>query len=252
MGMRLSQVDSEGLLDHVFAALARGRGGWIVTANLDFLRRHARDREARALYADADITVADGTPLVWAARVQGDALPERVAGSSLIWSLAARAAAEGRSIYFLGGEGTANADAVAVLRRRWPALRVAGRSNPIVSSPPTEAQLASLRDEVTQARPDLLLVAMGSPKQEQIIRALLPALPGCWMLGVGISFSFVAGSVRRAPRWMQRAGLEWVWRLGQEPRRLARRYLIDGLPFAIELFARAFLKRLGHQRRRTA
>ena len=102
--------------------------------------------------------------------------------------------------------------------------------------------------EVTRALPDLLLVGMGSPKQEQVTRALRPHLPACWMMGVGISFSLVAGKLRRAPPWMQQAGLEWVWRLAQEPRRLARRYLVDDLPFSIELFGRAFLKRVGERR----
>src|SRR5262249_12670154 len=95
-------------------------------------------------------------------------------------------------------------------------------------------------------------VGMGSPKQEQIIQALRQDLPHAWMVGVGISFSFVAGTVRRAPEWMQRSGLEWIWRLGQEPRRLARRYLVHDLPFSVELFARAFAKRLTRKRTYTS
>ncbi len=244
MGMPIACVDSSGLLDHMFEGVARAEGGWLVTANLDFLRRHVRDPEARALYAEADVVVADGMPLVWAARVQGDHLPERIAGSSLAWLIAERAAREGRSIYFLGGEPSINDKAIAVLRARWPALSIAGTSSPIVSSPPSPEQVASLREEVARTQPDFLFVGMGSPKQEHVIRALRPTLPRSWMVGVGVSFSFIAGVVSRAPVWMQRAGLEWVWRLAQEPRRLARRYLVDDLPFAASLFANVFLKRL--------
>ena len=250
--MPLACTDTAGVLDHMFQALARGEGGWLVTANLDFLRRHAHDVGARSLYAGADVLVADGMPLVWAARLQGDALPERVAGSALIWPIVERAAREGRSIYFLGGEPEANRAAVELLSERWPTLRVAGRSSPMVGSPPSAEQLAALRAEVVGSRPDLLLVGMGSPKQEQIIQALRPDLPHAWMAGVGISFSFVAGTVRRAPQWMQRSGLEWIWRLGQEPRRLARRYLVHDLPFSVELFARAFAKRLSRKRTYTS
>jgi N-acetylglucosaminyldiphosphoundecaprenol N-acetyl-beta-D-mannosaminyltransferase len=152
-------------------------------------------------------------------------------------------------MYLLGGEPDANARAATVLRERWPAIKMAGYSSPTVSSPPSVSEVERLRVELVQARPDLLLVGMGSPKQELVTRALLPHLPGCWMLGVGGSFSLVAGKLRRAPRWMQRAGLEWVWRLAQEPRRLARRYLVDDLPFSIELFGRAFLKRVGDRLR---
>jgi N-acetylglucosaminyldiphosphoundecaprenol N-acetyl-beta-D-mannosaminyltransferase len=244
LGMPLARTDSAGLLDHMFDSLGRGEGGWAVTANLDFLRRHVREDASRSLYAAADVVVADGMPLVWAARLQGDNLPERVAGSSLIWSIAERAAQEGRSIYFLGGEPEANVEAVAVLRERWPSIVVAGQSSPMVASPPSEAEIAALTEELARANPALVLVGMGSPKQEQLISALRSALPRAWMMGVGISFSFVAGRVRRAPVWMQKTGVEWIWRLVQEPRRLARRYLVDDLPFSFELFGRAFLKRL--------
>jgi len=244
LGMRLAAVSAKELLDHMFASLARAQGGWIVTANLDFLRRHAHDPEARDLYGAADVCVADGMPLVWATRLQGDQLPERIAGSSLMLPIAERAAAEGRSIYLLGGEPAANEKAAAVLQARWPKLVIAGASSPMVKSPPSPADVQALREELLRARPDVVLVGLGSPKQEQIIRALRPELPRAWMIGVGMTFSFVAGTLSRAPAWMQRTGLEWCWRLGQEPRRLGRRYLLEDLPFSVELFARVAWKRL--------
>jgi N-acetylglucosaminyldiphosphoundecaprenol N-acetyl-beta-D-mannosaminyltransferase len=92
--------------------------------------------------------------------------------------------------------------------------------------------------------PDILLVGLGSPKQEQLIRALRPLLPRTWMIGVGVSFSFLAGEIRRAPLWLQALGLEWVHRLLQEPRRLAKRYLVEDLPFAFRLFASALATRM--------
>ena len=242
-GMTLARLDTEGLLDQVFGALAQGRGGWVITANLDFLRRHARDADARALYDAADIRVADGMPLVWAARLQGDRLPERVAGSSLVGHIAERAAREGRSLYFLGGAPGASARAAEVLRARAPSLRVLGTSSPRLSDPPAPAEYEPLRDELARLGPDILLVGLGSPKQERLIGALRTALPATWMMGVGVPFSFLAGDVRRAPRWMQRSGLEWVHRLSQEPRRLARRYLVEDLPFSLALFAHALRHR---------
>jgi N-acetylglucosaminyldiphosphoundecaprenol N-acetyl-beta-D-mannosaminyltransferase len=244
LGMTLARVDSRGLLDHMFARLAAGEGGWLVTANLDFLRRHVHDPAARALYEGADLSVADGMPLLWAARLQGVRLPERIAGSSLVVPIAERAAREGRSLYLLGGEPAANAQAATVLRARCPGLNICGASSPMVASPPTPEQAHALREELTRARPDVVLVGMGSPKQEHIIHALRRDLPRAWMIGVGITFSFVAGTVSRAPAWMQQAGLEWSWRLAQEPRRLARRYLLEDIPFSFELFARAAWKRL--------
>jgi len=242
--MRLAAVNASALLDHMFGSLARGQGGWLVTANLDFLRRHAHDPVSRELYAEADVCVADGMPLVWAMRLQGDRLPERIAGSSLMLPIAERAATEGRSLYLLGGEPVANQKAAEVLRARWPGLVIAGASSPMVKNPPTPEDIHSLREELLQARPDIVLVGMGSPKQEQLIRALRPDFPRAWMIGVGMTFSFVAGTLSRAPGWMQRTGLEWCWRLAQEPKRLSRRYLLEDLPFSVELFARVGLKRL--------
>jgi N-acetylglucosaminyldiphosphoundecaprenol N-acetyl-beta-D-mannosaminyltransferase len=242
-GMTLARLGMTATLDHMFGALARGRGGWLVTANLDFLRRHVKDPQARALYEQADVTVADGMPLVWAARLQGDDLPERVAGSSMVALIAARAAAEGRSLYFLGGSPGASAKAAGILTERHPGLRIVGTSSPMVSDPATPEQLAPIREELVRLRPDILLVGLGSPKQEKLIHALRDTLPAAWMIGVGISFSFIAGDVRRAPRWMQKTGLEWMHRLAQEPRRLAHRYLVEDIPFAFSLFAHAFRRR---------
>jgi N-acetylglucosaminyldiphosphoundecaprenol N-acetyl-beta-D-mannosaminyltransferase len=242
-GMTLARLDSRGVLDHVFASLARGRGGWLITANLDFLRRHVHEPEMRTLYDQADLRVADGMPLIWAARLQGDPLPERVAGSSLVARVAERAAQEGRSMYLLGGAPGASARAAEVLTARYPTLRILGSSSPQLSDPPTAEQIQPLAAELERLRPDLVLVGLGSPKQEKLIRELRPRLPAAWMMGVGISFSFLAGDVRRAPPWMQRTGLEWIHRLSQEPRRLARRYLVEDLPFSFALFAHALRHR---------
>jgi N-acetylglucosaminyldiphosphoundecaprenol N-acetyl-beta-D-mannosaminyltransferase len=242
-GMTLAPLDRWAVLDHLFGALAQGRGGWLITANLDFLRRHVQDPESRALYDAADLRVADGMPLVWAARLQGDALPERVAGSSLVSLVAERAAREGRSLYLLGGAPGAAVGAATVLREKFPELRICGTSSPRVSDPPTPAEWEPIVAELEPLRPDILLVGLGSPKQEKLIRALRSKLPRTWMIGVGISFSFLAGDVRRAPGWMQRVGMEWIYRLAQEPRRLARRYLWEDLPFSVELFRHALRRR---------
>jgi N-acetylglucosaminyldiphosphoundecaprenol N-acetyl-beta-D-mannosaminyltransferase len=250
-GMRLARTSAADLVDHIFAELDRGRGGWLVTANLDFLRRYHHDAAARALYDAADLRVADGMPLAWAAWLQGTPLPERVAGSSLVFSLVERAAAKRRTLYLLGGSESANLGAARIFEERYPGLRLAGRSTPMFSAPPTHDELARVQDELASLRPDLLFVALGSPKQEQIIAALRPRLPATWMVGVGISLSFVAGEIHRAPRWMQRTGLEWAHRLAQEPGRLARRYLLEDLPFALRLLPSALLARFGGGKKRT-
>jgi N-acetylglucosaminyldiphosphoundecaprenol N-acetyl-beta-D-mannosaminyltransferase len=243
-GMPLASIDTQQLLDHLFESLAQGRGGWLVTANLDFLRRHVKDPEARDIYAGADLRVADGMPLVWASRLRGTPLPERVAGSSLVTPICQRAAAEGRRVYLLGGDPKASQVAAEKLQAAFPGLELAGVSAPWVSAVPTTSELEEMATALSAAKPDLVLVAFGSPKQERVIHALRARLPGAWWIGVGISLSFIAGSVRRAPPLVQALGLEWVHRLVQEPRRLFRRYVVEDLPFAVELFGRAALDRV--------
>jgi N-acetylglucosaminyldiphosphoundecaprenol N-acetyl-beta-D-mannosaminyltransferase len=243
-GMTLATVDSAQVVDHLFESLARGQGGWLVTANLDFLRRHAKDPAARSVYEQADLRVADGMPLVWASRLRGTPLPERVAGSSLVAPLCQRAAREQRRVYLLGGEPTASREAERKLREASPGLQIAGVSSPWVSADPTADELDAIASELLASRPDIVLVAFGSPKQERVIAKLRARLPGAWWIGIGISLSFIAGHVRRAPPVVQALGLEWVHRLVQEPRRLFRRYLIEDLPFAVELFGRAAIDRV--------
>jgi N-acetylglucosaminyldiphosphoundecaprenol N-acetyl-beta-D-mannosaminyltransferase len=238
-GLAFARLDAAQVVDRVFTNLGAGRGGWLVTANIDFLQRAIRDPAIGALYRKADLVVADGLPLLWAARAMGRPLPERVAGSDLVWLLAERAAPEGRSLYLLGGDGDAAEKAAAELCARWPELRIAGCSSPRISSPITPGELAPIREELTKVGPDLVYVAFGSPKQEYLIDLLRSDLPASWMMGCGISLSFIAGEIARAPLWMQRAGVEWVHRLSQEPRRLGRRYLLHNLPFTLRLLWRA-------------
>ena len=150
----------------------------------------------------------------------------------------------------MGGTASANQHAAEQLQARHPTLRLCGRSCPQIASPPSADEVKRLADELLPLSPDILLVGMGSPKQEQLISALRLLLPQTWMMGVGISFSFIAGEVHRAPVWLQKMGLEWVHRLLQEPRRLARRYLVENLPFAFRLFASALYTRVRNLRRR--
>jgi N-acetylglucosaminyldiphosphoundecaprenol N-acetyl-beta-D-mannosaminyltransferase len=250
LGLSIAVCDSAALLDHLFDALDRGEGGWLVTANLDILRRAVLDADARSLYGAADLRVADGMPLVWASQLLGVPLPERIAGSSFTSEVAERAALRGRSLYLLGGASGAAEGARASLERTYPSLRILGTSSPFVSSPVTDPEVREILESVSTP-PDILLVGFGSPKQEHVIRALRAHWPRTWMIGIGITFGFLAGQVRRAPEWMQRSGTEWVHRMVQEPDRLVRRYLVDDLPFAALLFADALRTRaLGVVRKR--
>ena len=239
----IAPLTREQVVDHIFAALARDEGGWLVTANLDHLRNHTLNAEIRELYAKADLIVADGMPLLWAARIQKNPLPDRVAGSDLVWLLAERAADAGRSIYLLGGDPGVAERSGQVLQERYQGLRIAGISNPRVSSYPSDQEIEALRADIAAASPDIVYVALGAPKQERVINALRRSLPSVWMVGVGISLSFITDEIQRAPLWLQNLGLEWCHRMLQEPKRLAVRYLFKDLPFGLWLLAHAWSKR---------
>jgi N-acetylglucosaminyldiphosphoundecaprenol N-acetyl-beta-D-mannosaminyltransferase len=248
MGVPFAAMSEPEVIDFVLAALHERRGGWISTVNLDILRQCVRSSELRELVDEAELVVADGMPLVWASRLQGEALPARVAGSSLVWTLSAAAADTGASVFLLGGNpGTAEATRERLLKQS-PELRVVGALSPPFGFEQSAEELARIDATVRDARPDIVFVALGFPKQEQLIRRLRPSLPSAWFLPCGISFSFVAGDVRRAPRWMQRAGMEWAHRLIQEPQRLFRRYVLLDFPFLVRVLLRSCVTRVAASR----
>jgi len=244
LGFHFHRVTEEACVAHILARIASGEGGWVITPNVEILRMLSVSPALWRFFRDADLLVADGMPIVWTSKLLGDPLPERVAGSSLVSTLSAGAAREGRSIYLLGGDpGTAEAGA-AELQRRHPGLRVAGTDCPPYGFEHDPEELARISARVVAADPDIVYVALGCPKQERLIEHIRPAAPRAWYLGVGISFSYLCGDVKRAPAWMRRSGLEWVFRLAQEPERLARRYLRDDIPFALRMAGFALRARL--------
>ena len=251
-GVGIDPVTEQAVVETVCAALDRGEGGRIVTPNVDVLRRARTDPEVRAYLDGAALVVADGMPLVWASRLAGTPLPERVPGSSLIWSLSYHLARVGRSVYLLGGTpgpAPGGRRAAAVLAAACPGLEIAGTSSPEYGFDRDPERYAETCAGVVEAKPDLVLVGLGFPRQERIIDALRPELPMSWFLGCGAAINFVAGDRLRAPQRMQRAGLEWAWRLAGDPRRLAGRYLRHDAPYALRLLGGALRHRYGGRRR---
>lgn len=247
MGAKIHCISEQECVDYVIAETLSGCGGFVITMNLDHLRRFVQTKTYADCARQASLVTADGMPLLWASQIQKTPLPERVTGSSLIWSLSERAAQTGRSIFLLGGAPGTAVESSRVLCQRFPNLIVAGTLDQDVDPSDSWEALAPILVPLELAKPDIVFVALGSPKQEQLILRLRDRFPAIWWLGVGISFSFVAGTIPRAPLWMQRAGLEWFYRLLQEPRRLAYRYLMQDIPFAVRLLGSVLLRRFGSQ-----
>jgi N-acetylglucosaminyldiphosphoundecaprenol N-acetyl-beta-D-mannosaminyltransferase len=242
-GLEFDALTEAEVIGFVSDAWTAGRGGSIVTVNIDIARAAARSPELAGLVATGSLVVADGMPLVWAARAAGDVLPERVAGSSLITTLSAAAAQAGRSVFLLGGADGVPDMAARTLVARSSGLRIAGADSPPFGFDETEEGVQRTVAKVAAAGPDLVFVALGFPRQEQLISRLRQELPEAWFVGCGGAITMMAGVTPRAPRTMQRLGLEWAHRLALEPRRLARRYLRDDLPFAVGLLIRSATSR---------
>ena len=244
MGIRLAAVtESEAVAAIVEAAVAE-RGHWTITANLDHLRRYRCEPLVKELFADADMIVADGTPLVWASMVAGTPLPERVAGSTMIWALSEAASRRGASIFLLGGNPGVADRAAQILTERFDGLEIAGTLCPPLGFERDEEEIRQIERRIEETKPQIVLVALGFPKQDLLIRRLRRVAPHVSFMGVGIGLSFVAGDVARAPDWTHKLGMEWLYRLAHEPRRLVRRYVIQGMPFALRLMGSAALRRL--------
>lgn len=219
-------VDAIGLSDALreIERLVDARaGGSVFTPNVDHVVTAEDDAELREAYAQVSLSLADGQPLIWSAPVLGTALPQKVSGSDLVWPLMAVAARRGWRVYLLGGAPGA-ADAAAGRLARELGVRIVGVDAAWIDLALAGADAAAER--VRAASPDLVLVALGCPKQERWIFRAAPHIRPAVAVAVGAALDFIAGHVRRAPPWMSRAGLEWLFRLAQEPRRLAYRYLV--------------------------
>jgi len=227
-GLPLARLTCGQTLDAVDRLIARGQPSYFITANLHYAMLSDRNPRLAEVNRRAALVVADGMPLVWYSRLLRRPLPERVAGSDVIYLLSERAAERGHRLFLLGGaEGVAE-QAAAELCRLYPGLQIAGVEAPEFDAMSPEDH-AALIGRVRRARPDLLFAALGQPKGELWLAENCLALnvPACVQLGA--SLDFVAGRIRRAPRWTHRIGLEWVWRMCREPRRLVPRYLADAV-----------------------
>lgn len=225
-----AQINRESLEDIAQAVVRLAVGGTpslVVTPNADQVVNLQKNAELRQAYARAALVTPDGMPVVWASRWLGAPVKERVTGSDLMPRLCELAAQTGLKVFLLGGaEGVADR-AAANLVRRYPGLLIAGTSCPPPGFERDAARNAALVRNIRDSGADLVFVCLGSPKQDVWASRHLPQFDKGVFLGVGAAIDFCAGTMKRAPRWMQRAGLEWLYRLCQEPRRLAGRYAKD-------------------------
>lgn len=229
-GLNFCTLGMQETIALVDAVLQSSGSKVLFTANVDHVVRYSNDDEFRRCYCAADLVFADGMPLVWSARLLRRRLRARVTGVDLMAELCGLAALRGYRCFLLGAKQETLSETERVLRQRFPSMQIAGSHHGYFDD---SGQVLKL---IEQAQPQLLFVGMGSPRQERWIAEHRAQLPGV-VLPVGGSFDVLAGARRRAPRLMQRTGLEWTWRLAQEPLRLWKRYLLEDMMF-LKLFFR--------------
>jgi N-acetylglucosaminyldiphosphoundecaprenol N-acetyl-beta-D-mannosaminyltransferase len=215
----------------LIAELVDGRSGGVVfTPNVDHVVKAERRPDFLRAYSRADLCLADGMPLLWASRVLGSPLPEKVSGSDLVLPLMRLAGERGWRVYLVGGRPGAAEKAAKRLVDEL-GVNIVGIDSPIVAPDGSGEGSEQALERLQALTPDLVLVAFGAPKQELWIDRFADRIAPAVAIGVGASLDFVAGEVRRAPVWMSRVGIEWVFRLLQEPRRMWRRYLVEDPAF---------------------
>lgn len=247
-GIPISNVTFEQVCNLIAQRIAVREPGYIVTPNVNHVCLCHRDADFRDTYLQSFLSLPDGVPIIWASRLFGIPLVEKLSGSDMVPKLSRFAAERSFSVFFLGGmPGTAERTA-ELLSDRNPGLRVAGCYCPPFGFEKDPAAKQAAMEAVRVSGADICFVALGSPKQEIFMRDTCHRAGVPIMIGVGASFDFISGRVRRAPGWMQQLGLEWVWRLAMEPRRLWKRYLLQDTMFFRLLWNEYFVQR----RRRAA
>jgi len=228
MGCAIDNLSMEETLQTIEGFIQDGRPHQHVVVNVDKLVKASRDAELRKIINDCALINVDGMPVVWASRLLGKPLKERVAGVDLFEALMRRAGEKGWRVFLLGAKEEVVSKVASTYQRKYPRLVLAGYRNGYWKGEAEERQVV---EQIRDARPDLLFVAISSPKKEQFLGRYQADMKIPFAMGVGGTFDVAIGHVKRAPVWMQKSGLEWFYRFLQEPRRMYRRYFIEDMAF---------------------
>jgi len=230
LGVGLSVLDLPGAVTEIAAAVRERRKGYICVTGVHGVMEAQADPQFKRILNGAFLCTPDGMPMVWAGKLDGHKEMNRVYGPDLMLEVCAWSVSSGAKHFFYGGaDGVADLLARS-LKEKFPGLQVAGTFTPPFR-PLTEDETGGLQRMVSESKPDIFWVGLSTPKQEKFMAEFLPKLDATLMVGVGAAFDFHSGRMSQAPRWMQRSGLEWLFRLGSEPRRLWKRYLSNNPRF---------------------
>ncbi len=202
---------------------------YVVSVNVDVIVKMEEDEELRQIANEADLTLVDGKPLIWLSRWNKHAIKQKISGSDLVPKLCGVAAQKGYSVFILGGRDGVADKAADNLKRQYPSIKIVGTYAPHFGFEKDAAELEKMNGIISVAKPDILIVCLGCPKQEKWIKRNYRKYDAIVSVCAGATVDFLAGNVKRAPRWMSDYGLEWLYRFLQEPQRLFKRYFVDDI-----------------------
>ena len=227
MNTEIDNLTMDETLEAIDLLVKENKSAYIVTPNVDHIVQLETNKELQAVYKNAALILTDGKPLLWIAKWYGTPIKEKISGSDLFPLLCDMAAKKGYKMFFLGaGEGIA-AKAAENLAKRFKGLQVVGTYSPPMGFENDSTELEKIKSMIKTVTPDILIVGLGCPKQEKFMLNHCKELGVPVSLGLGASFDFEAGNIKRAPKWMANHGLEWLFRITQDPKRMAKRYLVD-------------------------
>jgi N-acetylglucosaminyldiphosphoundecaprenol N-acetyl-beta-D-mannosaminyltransferase len=241
LGVPIALIDYELAMDVMDRMIETGERGYVCALAVHALMVARHDPETKEALLGSSLNVPDGQPLRWALSALGHPLADRVYGPELMERYCRRAGERRRRVWLCGGQDDQAVRRLAqTVERRFPGIEIAGASAP-PHRPPTDSENAELVDRINADRPDVVWVGLGAPRQEKWMAGMRPRLEAPVLVGVGAAFDFLPGLKRQAPAWMQRRGLEWLFRVSQEPRRLGPRYLRYN-PAFVAAFMRQYLR----------
>jgi len=227
MNTEIDNLTMQETLQAINQLIQENKSAYVVTPNVDHIVQLETNRELQEVYKNASLILTDGKPLLWIANWYGTPIKEKISGSDLFPLLCNLAAAKGYKMFFLGaGEGVAK-KAADNLAMKYEGLQVVGTYSPPFGFENNQNEMNKIKNTIKLSKPDILIVGLGCPKQEKFMYHHCKELGVPISFGLGASFDFEAGNIKRAPRWMANHGLEWLFRITQDPKRMAKRYLVD-------------------------
>lgn len=227
MNTEVDNLTMDEALGRIDELIRENRNAYVVTPNVDHIVQLEHGGPLTKVYKNADLILTDGKPLIWISKWYGTPIKEKISGSDLFPRLCALAAKKGYRMYFLGAAEGVAAKAAENLEKRFPGLQVVGTYSPPFGFEKDEAEMVKIKRQIKEVSPHILIVGLGCPKQELFILNHKDELGVPLSLGLGASLDFEAGNIKRAPKWMADHGLEWLFRITQDPKRMAKRYLVD-------------------------